>query len=409
MNAKDLLAQYQTTRAHTEALAAPLSAEDQMIQSMPDASPTKWHLGHTTWFFETFILCEHQPGHKEFDPAHRTLFNSYYNGIGEQYPRPKRGMMSRPPLQRVMEWRHHTDQAIEHLLTHATEAQLATIAPLLTLGIHHEQQHQELLLTDIKHGLWQNPTWPALFPATDTPPRDAADTTHNNDSAHHWQPLDEGDYTIGHDDHAPNAQGFAFDNERPAHTVRLQAAELAPHPVTNKEWQQFMDEGGYQDPLHWLSDGWAWRTREGIEAPLYWRKTKEGHWHYFTLRGDKPVDPTEPVTHISYYEADAYARWRGARLPTEFEWEATKPENVANWEWTASAYAPYPGFHPAKGAVGEYNGKFMVNQMVLRGHSGATPPGHARPTYRNFFYPDARWQFTGLRLARNSTPTTRKG
>ncbi|KAA9129755.1 ergothioneine biosynthesis protein EgtB [Marinihelvus fidelis] len=389
-----LLAQYQTTRAHTEALAAPLSPEDQMIQSMPDASPTKWHLGHTTWFFETFVLCEHKKGHTPFDEAHKVLFNSYYNGVGEQYPRPKRGMMSRPPLERVMEWRQATDQAMEELLTQASQEQMKAIAPLVTLGIHHEQQHQELLLTDIKHGLWQNPTWPAMF--NHDAPAPAAPT--KDDTTNAWQTLPEGQYTIGH-----QGEGFAFDNEGPAHTVHLQAAQLATHPVTNHEWLQFMEDGGYNNALLWLSDGWAWRQQHGITTPLYWRKAEDGQWRHFTLRGDQPLPGAEPVTHISYYEADAYARWQGKRLPTEFEWEATRPKNVTNWEWTASAYAPYPGYQPSKGAVGEYNGKFMINQMVLKGKSGATAPNHSRPSYRNFFYPDARWQFTGLRLAQ--TPT----
>lgn len=404
MNIASLMDAWRATRARTLALAAPLSAEDQCLQSMPDASPTKWHLAHTTWFFETFILQPHAPRHAVFDEAFAVLFNSYYHGVGAQFDRPSRGLLSRPGLARVLAYRDHVDAALESLFDTGPVSKDAM--RLLELGIHHEQQHQELLLTDIKHALSCNPMQPAYEPAgrgTVASPPPAK-----------WQDVPAGRHRIGHD-----GTGFHFDNETPAHDVCLQACSLRTTPVTNAEWLEFMDDGGYRQPLLWLSDGWAWRENHAVEAPLYW-SLADGAWAQFTLNGRVAVDPGAPVCHVSYYEADAFARWAGARLPTEFEWEVaerlsgqgglresgapfdTRDEFSSTWQWTGSAYLPYPGYRPAEGAVGEYNGKFMVNQMVLRGHSGATAPGHARVSYRNFFPPGARWQYTGLRLARDS-------
>ena len=376
-----LVQQFATTRARTLALADPLSDADATVQSMPDASPAKWHLAHTTWFFETFILRDHVPGYRVFDPAYHFLFNSYYEGEGERHARPSRGMMTRPSLDEIRAYRTHVDAAVMTSFPDAAR-------DLIELGCEHEAQHQELLLTDILHLFAQNPLAPAYW----TEPQPAL--TAVSDLAK-WIIGPTGVVEIGHD-----GIGFAFDCEGPRHKTYLAPHAIAEQLVTNAEWQYFIDDSGYARPELWLSEGWSWVQRDTITAPLYWRDDKA-----FGLDGLHARNPAAPVTHISHYEADAYARWAGARLPTEFEWEATAPHlrdafgHV--WQWTASAYLPYPGYTPAPGAVGEYNGKFMSGQMVLRGSSHATPPGIARITTRNFFPPTARWQFSGLRLAKD--------
>ncbi len=408
---------FSTVRARTEALAAPLSAEDMVVQSMPDVSPTKWHLGHTTWFFETFILKNFGAGYKVFDPLYNYLFNSYYNAVGERLLRSKRGLLSRPPLSDVMAYRAHVTEALLGLIAMGEKHKgWPRILQLLDLGCHHEEQHQELLLTDIKHVLSCSPLKPAYLPAPPAANRKAPIQA--------WISYQEGVFEIGHD-----GGGFSFDCEGPRHKVFVQPFELASRPVTNGEYLAFIEDGGYACPDYWLSDGWAHVTEKNLACPAYWEKT-ESSWQEFTLHGLRALNPEQPACHISYYEADAYARWKDVRLPTEAELEVAAlslnahgaandagkglfhPE-VANgagllqiegdvWEWTASSYSPYPGFKAAKEAVGEYNGKFMCNQMVLRGGSCATAPGHWRPTYRNFFYPPDTWQFTGLRLARDA-------
>jgi ergothioneine biosynthesis protein EgtB len=395
-----LAARYAATRALSEALAAPLSEADATLQSMPDASPTKWHLAHTTWFFETFVLRDHVRGYRLYDEAWPFLFNSYYEGEGERIARARRGMLSRPTLAEVLGWRAHVDEAMHALLGEPAHA------ALIELGIAHEQQHQELLLTDIKHALFQNPLGPAMWEAA----QDAAPA----DTASDWHEHPGGIALVGH-----QGPGFAFDNEGPAHRVLLEPFALASRLVTNGEWEAFIADGGYSTVSLWLADGWDWVQREGIAAPLYWR---EGE--HFTHSGWQPRDPAAPVCHISYYEADAFAAWAGARLPTEFEWEAigqghdpargNQLDGAAPplpsggdslfgdcWQFTRSAYLPYPRFRPAEGAVGEYNGKFMAGQWVLKGASCATVRDHSRASYRNFFYPRQRWQFTGLRLAKD--------
>jgi ergothioneine biosynthesis protein EgtB len=396
-------------REHTEALARPLSPEDQTVQSMPDVSPTKWHRAHATWFFETFLLAS-QPRYRMFDPSYGFLFNSYYEALGPRHARMQRGQLSRPGTEEIATYRRHVDEGMDTFLDRLS-------APLVELGLQHEQQHQELLLMDIKHVLSVNPLRPAYLPgerriglvARSTPPR--------------WVDNDGGLFEIGH-----AAGAFAFDNESPRHTVHLEPFSIAHGPVTCGRWLEFIDDGGYQRPELWLSDGWAAVRGSDWGSPLYWFE-EGGTWHVFTLHGPRLVDPSETVCHVSYYEADAYARWAGARLPTEAEWEVAAAGSVVAtdaapeatglrlhpgstpgghrftlgevWEWTSSAYLPYPRFRPARGAVGEYNGKFMVNQHVLRGGSCITAPGHARITYRNFFPPAARWAFSGLRLARD--------
>ena len=408
-----LLERYRAVRARSEELAAPLSAEDQAIQSMPDASPTKWHLAHTSWFFETFVLEAQVAGYRTFDPAYRVLFNSYYQSVGEQYARAQRGLLSRPSQADVRAYREHVDRCMEGLLEKEPDLD-ASVCDVTTLGLHHEQQHQELILTDAKHLLAQNPLLPAYRVA------DAPATATSAPLS--WVGYAERLRQIGH-----AGEGFAFDNEGPVHRVFLAAFELASRPVSNAEWQSFIDAGGYRNPAWWTSDGFAWVQSRGIEAPLYWLR-RDGACLVQTLAGPEPLRPEDPVCHVSWYEADAYARYAGARLPTEAEWEvAARALPVAGnlaesglfhpraprragiapdqlfgdvWEWTASPYTPYPGFRAPTGALGEYNGKFMANQMILRGGSCATPVSHIRPTYRNFFYPDARWQFSGLRLAR---------
>ncbi len=397
---------YGDVRSRTQSLAAPLSPEDCALQSMPDASPVKWHLAHTTWFFETFVLAPHGPSYRLFDPAFRVLFNSYYNGIGEQHPRPERGMLSRPPLETVLAYRAHVDDAMREYCERARSD--AALASLIDLGLAHEEQHQKLILSDVLHLLSRNPLQPAYDPAHASRPRAA--------SAMRWIRYRAGLANVGH-----AGDGFAFDNEKPRHRVWLEPFAIASRPVTNAEYAAFVDDDGYRRPELWLSLGFDAATKGDWCAPLYWKRTGDRR-QSFALAGIADLDPHAAVTHVSYFEADAYARWAGARLPTEFEWEAvaSRGEGRAHgawgedgsatfahgevWEWTSSSYAPFPGFRAAHGAIGEYNGKFMCNQYVLRGGSSATPPGHARVTYRNFFPPHARWQFSGIRLARDHAP-----
>jgi ergothioneine biosynthesis protein EgtB len=373
---------YRSVRAASVGLAAPLSAEDCAIQSMPDASPVKWHLAHTSWFFETLILGA--AGIAPFDPRYGFLFNSYYEALGPRHPRPRRGLLTRPSLDEVMAYRHHVDQAMESVLENASDAIQADIL----LGLHHEQQHQELILTDIKHAFFANPLLPAYAPAA---AGHAAEETPLQ-----WRDHPGGVVEIGH-----QGEDFAFDNEKPRHEVLLRPFRLASRPVSNGEYLAFIEDGGYRRAEFWLSDGWARAQEEGWDAPLYWLKDDDGSRSHFTLAGVAPLDAAAPVTHVSFFEAAAYAAWANKRLPTEFEWEAAAAGLAFGqvWEWTRSSYDPYPGFRPFQGAASEYNGKFMVGQMVLRGGSRATPPGHARLTYRNFFPPQARWQFSGIRLA----------
>ena len=397
-------------RARTLALAAPLSAEDCCVQSMPDASPAKWHLGHTAWFFETFVLEACEPHYRPFDDAFRVLFNSYYNAVGARHPRPQRGLLTRPGLARVLDYRADVDRRMQAVLA---SGQADALADVVALGLQHEQQHQELLLTDIKHLLSCNPLAPA-YAATPLPTAPAAPLT--------WQGWAAGLVDIGH-----AGNGFCYDNELPRHRVYLPAYALASRLVTNGEYAAFVAAGGYADPALWLSEGWDWRMAQGREHPLYWRAGADG-WQEFTLGGLCALDAAAPVVHVSLYEADAYARWSGARLPTEAEWEhaaaqlpvqghfadadrlhpaSSAAPGLAQmfgdaWEWTSSSYGAYPGFRTGPGAIGEYNGKFMVNQYVLRGGSCATPAGHVRASYRNFFPAAVQWQFSGIRLARDA-------
>ncbi len=387
--AEPALARYRAIRAHTEALAGALSAEDQGLQSMPDASPIKWHRAHTTWFFETFVLRPFAPGYEVFDPDFGYLFNSYYEQIGPRHPRPARGMLTRPPAARVGAYRAHVDAAMGELLAVRADA----VADLVELGLQHEQQHQELLLTDMLHGFAQNPLTPAVLPGWTEP---AGATVPDR-----FLSCAGGLVEIGH-----AGESFCFDNEAPRHRVFLEPYAIASRLVANGAWTDFIADGGYRTSTLWMSDGWARVAAEGWAAPLHWRE-RDGAWWQMGLGGLAPIDPAAPVRHISWYEADAFARWAGARLPTEAEWEvAARLPGMAEitgrvWQWTVSAYLPYPGYRPAPGAVGEYNGKFMIGQMALRGGSLATPAGHARDSYRNFFHPEKRWQFSGLRLARD--------
>ena len=416
--ATELAQQFHDVRETTRALAAPLSAEDCALQSMPDASPTKWHMAHTSWFFETFVLAPNLPGYQPFNPLFRMLFNSYYNGVGDKYPRPERGMLSRPGLSDIVAYRDHVDGHMHELLQRGPDP---AIGRIVELGLHHEQQHQELILTDLKHLLAKNPLHPVyrkLWPLTTVHPRRRG-----------WIAYAEGLYQLGHE-----GDGFAFDNEEPRHRAFVAGFELASHPVTHGDFLEFMADDGYSRPEFWLSMGWDAVQANGWKSPLYWQQ-QDGAWHTFTLHGLAEVDPNTPVCHVSYFEADAFARWAGERLPTEFEWEiaarsagtaggnfldsgafhplalrdAPQPDTPAQlfgdvWEWTQSNYGPYPGYCAPEGAIGEYNGKFMCSQLVLRGGSCATPASHIRASYRNFFPPHARWQFSGLRLARDLGP-----
>jgi ergothioneine biosynthesis protein EgtB len=421
---------FQTVRQQTVKLITPLTAEDCQLQSMPDASPAKWHLAHLTWFFETFLLERFEPGFTPFDASFRVLFNSYYNAVGDKHPRPQRGMVSRPGLNEVLLYRQNVDarmgELIDTMAARSDHPDVAVFNDLLTLGLHHEQQHQELLLTDIKHAFSINPAAPAYsrrWPLAGISPQPQGWLTYKGGLVEHG--------------HAASLDGeFAFDNETPRHPTYVAPFQLADRLVTHGEWVAFMEEGGYERPELWLSMGWDWREQSGATMPLYWRGSAGGY-NNFTLQGQVEIDSHSPVCHLSYFEADAYARWAGGRLPTEQEWELAargllqsphqpqgnfvesaafhplplqeaaqgQPAQMFGdvWEWTQSNYNPYPGYRPWEGAVGEYNGKFMCNQFVLRGGSCVTPRSHIRASYRNFFPPDARWQFSGLRLARDLT------
>ncbi len=401
---------FSEVRDLTERLAVPLAPEDQVVQSMPDASPAKWHRAHTSWFFETFLLVPYLAGYEVFHPRFGYLFNSYYEAVGARHPRPRRGLLTRPSCQDVADYRAHVDGAMTRLIEEIDEDQWREVAPLIELGLHHEQQHQELLLTDILHLFSCNPIDPAYAPYVAAPAAPAPLD---------WIGFEGGVYQIGH-----GGEGFAWDNEGPRHEHLLRPFRLASRPVTNGEWIEFIEDEGYGRAELWLSDGWAKVREEGWEAPLYWRR-RDGGWGSMTLAGFRPIDMDAPVAHVSFYEADAFARWTGRRLPTEAEWEvaarglpldgntlgrgylrpvAAEGEGLRQmfgdvWEWTQSPYTAYPGYRAPAGAIGEYNGKFMCSQWVMRGGSCATPDGHLRATYRNFFYPWMRWQFSGLRLA----------
>ncbi len=411
-----LLREFRRVRADTERLAEPLSPEDQILQSMPDASPVKWHRAHTTWFFEAFILKPFDPEYRPFDERFNFLYNSYYEAMGARHPRPQRGLLSRPSVEEVGQYRAHVDAAMEKLIARDGGNAKSELSSLVVLGCHHEQQHQELLLTDLLHHLASNPIKPAYIERTADEPAKGSPAK--------YVTFPGGLVDIGY-----QGDDFFYDNEGPRHKTYLRPFAIADRAVTNAEWLEFMRDGGYENVTLWLSDGWYKCGEEGWRAPLYWEE-RDGAWHAMTLGGLQPVNPAAPVAHVSYYEADAFARWAGKRLPLEAEWEIAaaglpvkgntvgtgalrplpaKPNGVALhqmfgdvWEWTASPYQPYPGFRAVPGAVGEYNGKFMVNQFVLRGGSCATPEGHLRATYRNFFYPHQRWQFSGLRLAQDS-------
>ena len=394
MIAEDTLTQqYLRVRAHSEAICQGLETEDYVVQPVVDVSPPKWHLGHTTWFWETFVLVPNLPGYRIFHEDFSYVFNSYYETVGKRVLRTDRGNLSRPTVTGVYAYRAYVD---EHMSRFLDTADLSSdLYALIELGLNHEQQHQELLISDIKYILGHNP----LLPAIEMP---VVTRLESRQSSGNRQPVSitEGIYTIGYQVPAgQNAGPFCFDNELGVHKVYLNDTSLSGNLVTNGEYLEFIKSGGYQNFRHWLSDGWAWVNANHIQAPLYWHQI-DGEWWNYTFDGLNPVDTTEPVCHVSQYEADAYARWRGTRLPTEFEWEASADQLNwgSRWEWTNSAYLPYPGFTTAEGAVGEYNGKFMSGQIVLRGASVATPEGHSRPTYRNFFQPDKQWQFTGIRL-----------
>ena len=410
----NVFAHYQQVREDSRNLAAPLSDADATAQSMPDASPAKWHLAHTTWFFERLVLAEYVRGYEEFDPSFNFLFNSYYETIGDRQPRPRRGMITRPALDRVLDYRDHVDEAMTRLFHDTMDP---AVAELIELGCHHEQQHQELLLTDILHLFAQNPLKPAYKASEPL----AVDSGCSREFG--WHSFAGGIVEVGHD-----GSSFAFDCETPRHRVLIEPYQLAERQVTNGEWIDFIEDGGYRETLLWLSAGWDWVRSGAHEMPLYWERRDEEYWT-MTLRGIQPVDRAAPVTHLSYFEADAYATWAGCRLPSEAEWETAacgvpidgnladsgrlRPRPASNdgnnlmqlygdtWEWTRSAYAAYPGFRPEEGAVGEYNGKFMCGQFILKGGSCVTPADHIRITYRNFFPPNTQWQFSGLRLAKD--------
>jgi ergothioneine biosynthesis protein EgtB len=416
LNVATLSARFRKVRETTEALCEPLEIEDYVVQSMPGASPVKWHLAHTSWFFETFVLARYFPNYVLHNPTFGFLFNSYYHAAGPRWPRPERGLLSRPTVAEVYRYRTHVDEHVLRLLAAPPESSFAELASAVLLGTHHEQQHQELIVTDLKHAWSANPLHPVYRPALPaggkSPPQ-------------RWLTFPESIVWLGHE-----GEGFAFDNEFPRHRALRDGFQLASRLATNAEYLDFVTNDGYERPELWLSDGWSVRQSAGWTEPLYWQKQGED-WFAVTLSGLRPLDPEEPVCHVSYYEADAFARWAGARLPTEAEWEsaaegaalvghfqeagrfhpagAPPPEDVGPlqqlygdvWQWTASPYTGYPGYRPLAGALGEYNGKFMCNQLVLRGASCATPRDHARRTYRNFFPPEARWQFSGVRLARD--------
>jgi ergothioneine biosynthesis protein EgtB len=406
----NLLDAYAALRGVTEELCRPLAVEDHVIQSAPECSPAKWHLAHTTWFFENFLLTPLLPGYRAFHPQYGYLFNSYYETVGTFFPRAMRGLLSRPTVEDVFRYRAHVDEHMRNLISRLDAQRDAESVSRVTLGLHHEQQHQELLLTDIKNLLALNPLRPVYREAPDEPPSNAGKST--------WLEFPAGIHSAGSD-----GKGFSFDNETPRHRVFLERFALAARPVSNGEYLEFIEAGGYRDAALWLSDGWRKLNEAGWQAPQYWEQI-EGQWWYMTLSGLRRVDRHAPVCHVSYFEADAFARWAGKRLPTEFEWETAAaslpvtgnlleegrlhPSAASNpshqlfgdvWEWTSSAYSPYPGYKPLAGSLGEYNGKFMVSQLVLRGGSCVTPRSHIRATYRNFFYPADRWQFMGLRLA----------
>jgi ergothioneine biosynthesis protein EgtB len=417
-----LIENYNAVRAFSDAICAPMANEDYVVQTMPDVSPTKWHLAHVSWFFETFILQTALPNYFSPDPMYAYLYNSYYNALGDRHCRPRRGQLSRPTVAETYRYRAYVDQYMREFLETATTERLATFEPLIELGLNHEQQHQELMVTDLKHVLGSNPLQPTCkwvsVPGNDHGQAVQATGTNSDE----WIHFDGGIYEIGWD-----GNGFSFDNEGPLHRTLLEPFAIASRPVNNADWLAFIDDGGYRRSDLWLSMGWDFVQTSQLTAPLYWER-EEGRWTNYTFEGKHNVDPDEPVCHISFFEADAFARWKGARLPTEAEWEVSagnspvqgnfadqlrfQPERLKPhagsrikqafgdvWEWTATPYIGYPGYTPAAGAVGEYNGKFMCNQFVLRGGSCATHSTHIRPTYRNFFSPDSRWQFTGLRLA----------
>jgi ergothioneine biosynthesis protein EgtB len=394
-----LIRRFRRVRATTESLCAGLEPEDTQLQPVPEVSPPKWHLAHTSWFFEEFVIGPvlSDRGYRPFDSAYSYLFNSYYEGVGRRHPREQRGLLSRPSLREVLRYRDHVTTFVEEALSEAQRfgslERLNEVLRAIELGIQHEEQHQELLVTDIKFIFWSNPLKPVY--------RHSAHAGAHVEAQHPaWLSFEGGDVHVG----AGDISRFAFDNERPRHAQKLASYRLANRAVTNGEFLEFIASGGYHEPKHWLSDGWETVRRDGWQAPLYWESEGEKSWREFTLEGYRSVDPAAPVCHISFYEADAFARWRGSRLPLEAEWEhaarALEGQGLA-WEWTASPYVAYPGFRPLEGIFGEYNGKFMCNQMVLRGGSSATPQGHIRSSYRNFFPPSARWQFSGLRLAQS--------
>lgn len=404
---RTLLHRYQQVRQQTHRLCEPLETEDYVAQPMTDVSPPKWHLAHTTWFFENFILVPHHPDYQVFHAEYCYLFNSYYVSVGARWMRAERGSLTRPTVQDIYAYRKYVDEAITQFLQTDQASQTQEV---FELGLQHEQQHQELLLYDIKYILGQNPLFPAYASAARVVPEVS--------SKAQWLQVEQGLYDVGYD-----GDGFHFDNEQGRHKVYLERFEISSHLVTIGEYLEFVQSGGYRKATFWLSEGWDWLTREQVESPLYWVK-QDGGWFYYTLHGLLPLDPNEPISHISFYEADAYARWKGLRLPTEFEWEVAcdqygtakvnfvedsafrpipsqEPDFLGNlWEWTSSSYRPYPRYAAPEGAIGEYNGKFMINQMVLRGGSYATPADHIRQTYRNFFHPHLQWLFSGFRLAR---------